>query len=91
MERIPVSKEAGISSKELREKAAILESINCWVVPKAELILVLAGLKPVTDLHLFKNNEDSESVKKKITDAGLVYKEFDSAWTDVKNNSVNTS
>ena len=80
MERIPVaSKETGIPSKELREKAAILESINCGVVPKAELILVLAGLKPATDLSLFKNNENSESAKKKIIDAGLVYKEIDKA------------
>lgn len=80
MERIPsASKEAGMPSNELREKAAILESIHCGAVPKAELILVLAGLKPATDLSLFKNNEDPESVKKKINDAGLVYKEIDKA------------
>lgn len=78
MEKIPgASKETGMPSKELREKAAILESIRCGVVPKAELILVLAGLKPATDLHLFKNSEDPDSVKKKINDAGLVYKELD--------------
>lgn len=78
MEKIPVvAKEAGVPSKELREKVAILESIHCGAVPKAELILVLSGLKPATDLHLFKNNEDPESVKKKINDAGLAYKELD--------------
>lgn len=78
MEKVPVvSKEESIASKELREKAAILESIHCGAVPKAELLLVLTGLKPATDLHLFKNSEDPESVKKKINDAGLVYKELD--------------
>lgn len=78
MEKIlTASKEVDIPSKELREKAAVLESIDCGSVPKAELILVLAGLKPSTDLHLFKNNEDPELVKKKINDAGLVYKEMD--------------
>ncbi|MCX6790430.1 MAG: hypothetical protein NTV60_02790 [Candidatus Kaiserbacteria bacterium] len=78
MERIPSAlKEVGVPSKELREKATILESIHCGAVPKAELILVLSGLKPATDLHLFKNSEDPESVKKKISDAGLVYKELD--------------
>lgn len=78
MERIPVTAvEAGVPSEELREKAAILGSINCGVVPRAELVLVLSGLKPATNLSLFKNNENPESVKKKISDAGLVYKEVD--------------
>ncbi len=77
MEKIPTTSKEGVASKELHEKAAILESIHCGVVPKAELILVLSGLKPATDLLLFKNSEDPESVKKKITDAGLAYKELD--------------
>lgn len=77
MEKIPTASKEVVASKELREKAAILESIHCGVVPKAELILVLSGLKPATDLSLFKNSEDPESVKKKISDAGLVYKELD--------------
>lgn len=86
MEKIlAASREAGMPSKELREKAAILESIRCGVVPKAELILVLSGLKPATDLHLFKNNEDPESAKKKITDAGLVYKELDKKFIHNRN------
>lgn len=78
MEKITVAtNEVGIPSKELREKAAILESIDCGGVPKAELILVLSGLKSATDLRLYKWNENPDSAKKKITDSGLVYKEVD--------------
>ena len=43
----------------------------------AELILVLAELKPATDLTLAKWNESPESAEKKISGAGLVYKELD--------------
>jgi hypothetical protein len=49
------------------------ESIGCGLGPKSMMVLIVLGLKPATTLDLFTWNEDVESVKRKITEAGLFY------------------
>jgi hypothetical protein len=65
-------------SEDLERKINLLKDIKCGIDPRVNMVLVLLGLKPATTLDLFTWNEDVDSVKSKITEAGLFYDEIQS-------------
>ena len=56
-----------------KEKVKLLEKLNIGSAQKANIILVALGLKPATDLSLFKNNDSEAVVEEALTKAGLVF------------------
>lgn len=64
-------------SEEVKEKIRIFEELKMGKAQVAKLILVLLGLKPATELSLYKTNDEPEVVIEKVRSAGLVIKNKD--------------
>lgn len=62
-----------IEESRLEKNIRIIESLDCRVGEKSDTILVLLGLKPATDFSLFVNDENPDSVKRKLKEAGLFF------------------
>lgn len=60
-------------SEDLERKIELLKNIKCGIESKMNMILILLELKSATTLDLFTWNEDLDSIKNKITEAGLFY------------------
>lgn len=65
------------NQEDLERKINLLKNIKCGIDPRANMVLVLLGLKPATILDLFTWNEDVDSVKNKITEVGLFYDDIE--------------
>lgn len=61
----------------LEKNIRIIESLDCRAGEKADTILVLLGLKPATDFSLFVNDENPDSIKRKLKGAGLFFDEIE--------------
>lgn len=57
--------------KELQEKINIVKDLEIGPVQKAEIMLVILGLKPATELSLYKHNDTQDKVEKVLKDVGL--------------------
>ncbi|MCX6756626.1 MAG: hypothetical protein NTW35_00525 [Candidatus Nomurabacteria bacterium] len=57
----------------LEKNIRIIESLDCNLKAKANMVLVLLGLKPATDVFFLGNNEDLKPFKSKIKETGLSF------------------
>lgn len=71
MEEAKFRPEQEIVDAETREKVKKVEQLKIGPMQKAEIILVLLGLKPAKELDLFKNNDDKETVEGVLKQVGL--------------------
>jgi hypothetical protein len=70
-----------------RQAVKAIESINTGTEQRAQIILVLLGLKPATELSLFANNSTPEETEALLEQAGLLYirkESNDHQWTSAK-------
>lgn len=59
--------------RELREHISGLEALHIGTDQLAYLVLVALGMKPATDLRVFKHNSPLEEVEKALTNADLQF------------------
>lgn len=70
-----VENESGRLEKAMKK----LEQIDCNLGTKATMLLVAAGVKPSSTVDIYKHEEDIESVKNKMRDAGLYFDDIEVA------------
>ena len=58
-------------SPELKERVKEIENIHHGAIPRAEIILVLLGQKPATELDIFKWNDPPDKIMNVLKSVGL--------------------
>ncbi|NQV88931.1 MAG: hypothetical protein HQ488_01230 [Parcubacteria group bacterium] len=69
--------ESGIETERAKDRVGKVRNLEIGAYPKAEIVLVILGLKPATELDLAPWNSDESDVEKALSEAGLVYEKKD--------------
>lgn len=68
---------AAINENNLEKKISALEKIRCSADTRSAMIVVALGKKPSATIDLLQGDEDLESIKQKMTEAGLFFENID--------------
>lgn len=67
------------AENQLEMKLKTLEQMNCDLGTKATMLVVALGVKPSATIEIYKQDEDIESIKWKMRDAGLYFDDIEVA------------
>ena len=67
------------AENQLEKNIRTLEQINCSLDMKATMVVVQLGVKPSATIDIYKHEEDVDSIKKKMADAGLYFDDMEQA------------
>lgn len=78
-----MSIDSGPELEKAKERIEAIRSLEIGSYPKAELVLIILGLKPATELDLAPWNDPPEKVEEALNAAGLAYQTIERSYDDI--------